>query len=665
MTRRGRSLATTAALGGVLFALGAFTTWGNIQTTRATATQSAALRLDTWFTEARNAVSLEEMHARQYQLEPSVAARARYIRAAAAVEEALHPVKRFGPGQARVDAERLLASQAIYRGAADQLIEMVTDRDPAALQFDRLEVTPAYYTLQTEIDRVSRAYHSQAERQVADLRALQVRMLIGTVLGFAAGLTLVGVIWRVVLGYQRRLLEHADASQHLALHDPLTSLPNRTLFRERLDAALTALADSPDRQLAVMIIDLNGFKGVNDTLGHQSGDELLVEASRRLRDVLREGDTVARLGGDEFAVLLPTIPDLNTPREIAERLCGTLRRNFTLRAGKAAVSGSVGVVIGNGDTEAQELLRHADAAMYRAKTSGRGVAHYDPQSDIERPDRMALFADLRTVLDTGDPEGQLALHYQPQVRISDATVTAAEALVRWQHPERGLLMPGTFLPIAETGGLEIPLTYHLLGMAVREAVGWWTAGRAMVVAVNVSPQCLLDGEFDARVRATLAEHGLPASLLRLELTESTVMEDPDRALAVLGRVTADGVQVSVDDYGSGFSSLTQLKRLTADELKIDRSFIRDLAVDPEDAVLVHSAIELAHNLDLSVTAEGVEDLEALAMLRALGCDHAQGFALARPVPPEALAEACRRAEEAARQAPRTPVPLRDHRAVGR
>jgi diguanylate cyclase len=458
------------------------------------------------------------------------------------------------------------------------------------------------------------------------------------------------MIWRVMLGYQRRVLEHAAASQHMALHDPLTGLANRTLFEQRLHAALGAAQDIPDQRLAVMLIDLNGFKAVNDTLGHQAGDEVLIETGHRLRTVLREGDTLARIGGDEFAVLLPTVATIEAARNIAERATGVLRRNYILAAGPAAVSGSIGLALGPDGAGAEDMLRHADAAMYRAKTTGKGVAAYDPTLDTDRPDRMALFSELRTLLDTGDPAGELVLFYQPQVHIAEATVTTAEALVRWQHPELGLLLPGAFLAIAETGGLEIPLTYHLLRMAVNEAARWHATARPLVVSVNVSPNCLLDDAFVDQVRSALTGCGLPPQLLRLELTESAMMTDPDRALAVLHRIQQDGVQVSIDDFGTGFSSLSQLKRLTADELKIDRTFVRDLATDTDDAALVRSAIDLAHTLDLFVTAEGVEDLAALAVLRELGCDQAQGFALARPVPAESLMAACAQAEKVARAA---------------
>jgi diguanylate cyclase (GGDEF)-like protein len=652
--RKRGSLAMTAALAGVLIGLCSLTFWGALLTTQATTTQSHALVLDAMFSEARNAVTVEEMHTRQYQLEPSAAGQTRYLSSAKAADDALRYAAETGTGPARNDALRLRQEQADYRIAADRMITLVTDRDPRSVEQDRLEVAPAYYTLQQDADSVSRAYHSEAQRLVADLRNTQTRILIATAIGFAIGLGLVAMIWRVVLGYQRRLLDHAQASQRLALHDSLTGLPNRAMFERRLHAALTGAQVNPDQQLAVMLIDLNGFKGVNDTLGHHAGDEVLIEAGRRLLGVMRDDDIVARFGGDEFAVLLPTVPDLSTAKEIAERAAGALRRNFILPAGSAAVSGSVGVVLARHDDGlsigSEELLRHADAAMYRAKTSGNGMVVYDKEVDTDSRGRMGLFSDLRALLDAGDPDGELVLYYQPQVGVNDCQVRAAEALVRWNHPELGLLLPAAFLPVAETGGLETRLTYHLLRIAVGEAARWGGAGRPLVVAVNVSPNCLLDDAFVGQIRSALTDCGLPPSLLRLEVTEGGMMSDPDRAIAVLGSVQEHGVQVSIDDFGAGFSSLVQLKRITADELKIDRAFIQELATDPGDAVLVRSAIDLAHNLELVVTAEGVEDLAAMAILRELGCDQAQGFALARPVPADALPAACVRAEKNARAA---------------
>jgi diguanylate cyclase (GGDEF)-like protein len=656
-TRRLRSLATTAALGSVLVALGGYTIIGTARTTLAAQHHGRALAVDAWFSDARSAIALEEVHLRHYQVEPSSAVRDRFTRVADSVGPALRRAAEADPIGAGRDARRLIVEQDAYRLLASQVLDLVADGDPRRGTVDRLELTPAYYTLQEDIDSVSRAYHINAQRQAEDLRRAEVRMLIGTSVGFGIGLMLVAVIWRLVLSYQRRLVQNADASEQMALHDPVTGLPNRTMFHRRLTGAIEALA-SPGRQLALMMIDLNGFKAVNDTLGHHAGDNLLAEVGRRLKISARDGDTVARLGGDEFAVLLPDIGDVVAACQIADRLAEALRHDFVLDVGLAAVSGSIGVAIGARDQSAEALLRQADSAMYRAKSDGGGVAVYDPCVDAEEPDRMAVFGELRALLDAGDPDGQLALYFQPQVHIGSATVTAVEALVRWRHPARGLLMPEAFLSIAESRGLEIPLTYHLLDVAAEHAARWHASGRPMMVSVNVSPRCLLHSEFVPRVQAAVARSALPRSLLQLELTERSVMSDPERSRDVLRQIRNLGIKISIDDFGTGFSSLSQLKQLPADELKIDQSFVRGLPDDAEDVVLVRSAIDLAHNLGLTVVAEGVERLDALALLHELGCDIAQGFALSRPSPDENLLEACEQARRQTRAAP-----IRDRSAV--
>jgi diguanylate cyclase (GGDEF)-like protein len=646
---RGRSVAMTAALAGVLLALAGYVIQGTVHTTRATEQQSHALVIDALFFEARIAIAMQEVNLRHYQVEPSVAVERRFAQVALTATDTLAQIAAGDTGKARVDALRLRAEQVAYQTLARQLIALIADSDPRHIQLDRLEVTPAFYTLQADVDEVSRAYHDDAQLQVAALRQTQVQLLVGTSVGFGLGLTLVFMILRVVLGYQRRLVEQAAASRHLALHDPLTGLPNRTLFGQRLQAALAGVT-TDGHQMALMVIDLNGFKAVNDTLGHHAGDLVLLESGRRLAGDVGTDGVVARLGGDEFAVLLPRVDGVAAATGLAERLVASLRRDFVLDEGPAAISGSLGIALGPLHGSGDELFRHADAAMYRAKSNGGGVAVYDAAEDAETPDRMQLFADLRALLDSGDPDGQLLLHYQPQVRLSDGVVTAVEALVRWAHPERGLLPPATFLPVAESRGLEVRLTDHLLGLAVRQAAQWRLAGSPYQVAVNVSPGCLIDTGFVARVLGAIADAGLPPRLLCLELTETSIMADPERAVRALHEIREHGVTVSVDDFGTGFSSLAQLRRVPADELKIDRTFVRDLTPGTPDAVMVRSAIDLGHNLGLSVVAEGVEDVAALLRLREMDCEYAQGYALSRPVPAERLLQACQDAERVVRTA---------------
>ena len=644
----------TASLAGVLLALGAYVIQGSVHTTRATEQQSRALVVDLLFVEARIAVAMQEVNLRHYEVEPSVAVKQRFDQVARKAGDTLDEIVAGSDPRAGRDALRLRSEQAAYQRLADRLIAMVADSNPEHVQLDRLEVTPAFYELQNDVNDVSRAYHDYAQRQVSALRSTQVRLLVGTSAGFGAGLVLVGMILRMVIGYQRRLVDQAAESRHHSLHDPLTGLPNRALFTSRLHAALRDAAGG-EFQTAVMVIDLDGFKAVNDTLGHHAGDLVLVEAARRLAGGVGDQGLVARLGGDEFAVLLPRVRTA-AAAELGERLVAELRRDFALDERPAAISGSVGVALGPVDTGEEpspatstgdELFRHADAAMYRAKGTGGGVAVYDADLDAELPDdRMELFADLRGLLDTGDPDGQIRLYYQPQVRLADGEVTSVEALARWQHPKRGLLSPGTFLPAAERRGLEIRLTYHLLGLAVRQAAQWSRAGTPRRVAVNVSPGSVTHVDFAARVLGALDDAGLPAHLLRLELTESSYMTDPERAVQALREVCAEGVSVSVDDFGIGFSSLAQLRLVPADELKIDRTFVRDLNDGTPDEVMVRSTVDLGHNLGLSVVAEGVEDLATLPRLLRMTCDYAQGYALSVPVPADQLDQACHHAREA-------------------
>lgn len=646
-THRRGSFATTFALAAVLLGLGGFTFYGNLLMTRTTVAQSEALTLDAHFSEARNAVSVAELHTRQYQLEPLPTVRARYVSATAAAREALQQAALSDSRDARADADRLLSEHDAYRVAADKLLDLVANADPDATRIDRSEVAPAFYTLQHDIDTVAHRYHDIAQRQVAELRQAQVRMLYAIVIGFLVGLLLIAVIWRLVLSFQRRLAQQAYTSEHLASHDSLTGLPNRMKFHRELAETLRTSGSAPEPGAAVMMIDLNGFKGVNDTLGHRAGDDLLVETGRRIRKALREYDTVARLGGDEFAILLPRMPDIDVARQVAERIATALREDFALTTGPVAISGSIGIAMEVSPVDGDELLRRADAAMYRAKTTGCGVAVYDAEVDTGTHDRDVLFEDLRAVIDAGDPTGQLILHYQPQIRISDGAADGAEALLRWQHPERGMLPPAAFLPLAEGTELETPLTRIVLDLAAGQAYRWHQQGRSLVVAVNVSARCLFDDGFTESVQEALTKHRLPAELLCLEFTDGAIMTRSQHAGEVLRSLHALGVQVSVDDFGAGFSSMTHLRHLPANGLKIDRFFVRDLATQ-QDAALLRSPTELAHSLRLSVVAEGVEDVSVLAVLRDLGCDHAQGFGLARPVPAEDLLAACDQAEQRAR-----------------
>ncbi len=420
--------------------------------------------------------------------------------------------------------------------------------------------------------------------------------------------------------------------QKASVTDELTGLPNRRLLTDRLRQTLL-LARRREMTSAVLLIDLDRFKEVNDTLGHHYGDVLLVEVASRLEHAVRLSDTVARLGGDEFAVLLPDITDEDAALVFAARCLARLHQPFTIEGLNVSVEASIGVALApHHGLDDNTLLRAADVAMYEAKERRCGIVVYDSGHDVHTPTRLALLGDLRRALQ----HDELVMYYQPKVDVGTGKVSSAEALVRWQHPERGLLAPDEFIPVAESTGLILPLTLHTLDLAIRQAKRWDESSVPVQVAVNLSPRCLLEADLPAKVQAILRQHGLSAHLLRLEVTETSIMADPARAITILTALQQAGVSLSLDDFGTGYSSMSYLKRLPVDELKIDRSFVTDMLTAGNDSVLVRSSIDLGHNLGLSVVAEGVEDSATMDRLAGLGCDVVQGYHLARPMPPEAL-----------------------------
>ncbi len=450
------------------------------------------------------------------------------------------------------------------------------------------------------------------------------RLSIVLLLGFAV---LYASLFRIVAGASRRL-------RRQALHDALTGLPNRTLLHERCEKAIGA-AQRQGHTAALLLIDLDRFKEVNDTLGHDHGDELLVEVSRRLSAIVRRGDLLARLGGDEFAVLLCNVPHRGVVAEVATRLHSALERPFDLRGVAINLEASVGVALCplHGD-DVSTLLRRADVAMYEAKQSGARIETYDFERDPYSPERLSLLAELRRALD----EDELVLHYQPKISLASGRVIGVEALVRWEHPTRGLLPPVEFIPLAERTGMVADLTRWVLDAAVRECAGWRAAGVDLPVAVNLAAGNIVDAGLPDAARATLERYGVPGNRLECEISEHTVMSDPRRAGEVLHRLRDLGIRLSLDDFGQGQSSLSYLKRLPLDEVKIDRSFVLGMANDDDDAAIVRSTIDLARHLRLEVVAEGVETEEVADGLRELRCDIAQGYHFSRPLPVDALRE---------------------------
>jgi diguanylate cyclase (GGDEF)-like protein len=441
---------------------------------------------------------------------------------------------------------------------------------------------------------------------------------------------------------QEALRQNEAALRHQALHDALTGLPNRVLLQDRVQQAMLAAQHDP-QPLALLLLDLDRFKEVNDTLGHQHGDLLLQQVAERLRATLRGADTVARLGGDEFAVLLPAT-DPAGATIAADRVHAALDTPFVVAGQSLRIGASLGLALcPEHGRDPQVLLRHADVAMYAAKRSGEACATYTPERDDYTADRLTLRADLRQAIMQGD----LLLHYQPKVHIPSGRVHGVEALVRWQHPQRGLISPGEFIPLAEQTGLIGPLTHWVLEAALRQCRAWHRAGLQLHVAVNISIANVRDRHLPDTIAQLLTTYDVPPAALRLEVTESTLMADVARAQEVLTRLADLGVGISVDDFGTGYSSLAHLKRLPVDELKIDMSFVQHMAQDATDRAIVASTVALGHSLGLQVVAEGMEDRQTQEMLAGLGCDAAQGYYLSRPLPADDVARWLHEAQPAA------------------
>ncbi len=435
-------------------------------------------------------------------------------------------------------------------------------------------------------------------------------------------------LFRLVRGASRRLRDQIDYNRRLANHDPLTGLPNREMLRRRVEAAIAA-AEPAGRVVALLLFDLDRFKEINDTLGHHHGDLLLQAVGPRLSRVLRDDDCIARLGGDEFVVLLPDLPTSVHAQTLGRRLRSQLSTPFMLEGVRLDVEASMGVALfpAHG-SDFSTLLQHADVAMYVAKKANCGMSTYDPMLDEHSPTRLAMIGDLRSAL--SHPE-QFELHYQPKANLKTGVITEFEALVRWRHPERGLLPPDEFIPAAERTGMIQALTDIVLAKALAQQRLWKEAGVFTPVAINLSTRSLLDPHLPDDVAALLKEQGLTGSDLDLEITESAIMADPQRAHEVLSRLADLGVRIAIDDFGTGYSSMAHLKRLPVHQIKIDKSFVIDLDSSASDAAIVRSIVDLAHNLGIGVVAEGVESEQTWDYLRDLGCTTAQGYYLARPL----------------------------------
>ena len=543
---------------------------------------------------------------------------------------------RFAVASGEVDAATVELGRVGLAGASARLLR--SHRSASTIALRAFAGGPRARAAATDADRrfsvllatltgLYGVHHNATLIAVDDLQRLSAMNSRLTPAVFVLGVAFAVLVASVARRYLSLLRDERRQAVHDSLHDALTGLPNRALLADRFGQALR---DGQRRNVrsGLLLIDLDRFKEINDTFGHHYGDEVLRQVGPRVRDALRLNDTVARLGGDEFAVLLPDVSDLAAALELAARLRTSLEAPFRVEGIDLDVEASVGVVLSgqHGEDEAT-LLQRADIAMYVAKTQNLGVFAYDPDADENSPTRLALLGDLRRALE----RRELELHYQPKVSVDSGEVVGAEALIRWRHPTRGMVYPDSFIPVAEHTGLIGPLTLYVLDEALTQAAVWLRAGHPLPVSVNLSARNLLDDRLPAQIAEHLHRHGVPASLLELEVTESAIMTDPVRAQRLLHQLAELGISISIDDFGAGYTSLSQLRNLPVRELKIDRSFVMTMSEDTSNALIVRSVVELGHNLGLTIVAEGVEDVHALNSLNNFGCDIAQGFHISRPV----------------------------------
>ncbi len=621
--------AASAGLVVVLLVLTAFSVSAAVANARAATEARTSAAVSEWATEAVRSLAVEEDAAEALALAPDdEEARAGYEEARAATRAAIVGTATSGAAGRDV-LTGWMALHDRYAEAVTELVAMAR-RDPtAAEQFEESRVDLYFDTLEVTVTLEAQEHWDIADEALGAVERTQRLLLVLTPVVFGIGLAVVGWLTVVLSRSRRETVAQAEANRRQALHDALTGLPNRTLLRQQAEAALDGATPG---SVALVLIDLDRFKEINDTLGHAHGDVVLQAVAERLCGAVRGSDTVARLGGDEFAVLLPGVEGAAAAEDLATRALTALEGGVEADGISVDVEASIGIAIAGEGTDVESLLRNADIAMYSAKDRSLGVCVYGDELDDHSPERLGLLGDLRRAIDAGE----LVLHWQPKVSLPGGEVHGVEALLRWHHPERGVIPPGVFIPAAERTPVIRPLTRYVLDAAVAQCARWRAAGRELDVAVNVSARNLLDDRFVDDVLEVLARWDVPASSLELEVTESAIMADPARAQLILGRLAAVGVTLSIDDFGAGYTSLSHLKDLPVHQLKIDRSFVTSMTTDRSDALIVRSVVELARNLGLTTVAEGVEDRATLERLGDLGCDVAQGYLVSRPLPAEQL-----------------------------
>jgi diguanylate cyclase (GGDEF)-like protein len=613
-----------------VFVLAGLALWSTSSTRRTTARVATANELGDVWGQLFDHVNLEEDMMHAYVGTRDDSQRTSFVQTIGGAEPILASLQRMGDAHDQVMAQRAADAYVVYTDALKDVLaagptaslEMPQQRGRFAAAAMRQLVSSSMSSERQEMRAFNRNVDAESEK-----------VRVATTIAFAVCLALLAVCLAVLLGYQRRVERQAASHRHDSLHDALTGLPNRTLFGESTDAAMRAAARHGE-PVGLLMIDLDGFKQVNDTMGHGYGDLLLKEVASRLNLSVRESDTVARLGGDEFAVLLPRLSSANQAGEVAQRVLIALRQPFVRDGVVLEVGGSIGIAIYPNDcANAEQLLQHADIAMYAAKRGRLGVQRYDAQENAETSQQLTMLAELRSALD----RNMIEVHYQPKAETETGRICGVEALARWHHPERGMIGPLEFIPLAEQSGLIDQLTHQVLAQSLNQCRQWREDGIYLPVAVNLSTRCLADPRLIEVVSGLLRDNNVPPAMLTLEITESAVIGNVEQAIEVLTRIRELGVRLSIDDFGTGYSSMAHLQRMPIHELKIDKCFVSRLNTEANDRAIVRAVLELARDLNLQVVAEGVEDRETLNQLGLLGCGISQGYLFSRPLPPADLA----------------------------